>query len=76
MRLMHRSINNERWKRYLQLVLSPPGGYLNHTMSDSSSSSNTTATAVVTGVAAAPTNALDGSNRNCSLWYTVGRPFV
>ncbi|KAJ5426043.1 hypothetical protein N7465_001113 [Penicillium sp. CMV-2018d] len=51
-----------------EICVSPPGGYLNHT-----TDSNPTATtgAGATGVASAPTNAVEGSNRNCSQWYTV-----
>ncbi|CAG8067040.1 unnamed protein product [Penicillium salamii] len=54
-----------------EVCLSPPGGYLDHTTGGSDSSTNTTATAVATGLAAVPTNAMDNSNRNCSQWYTV-----
>ncbi|KAK4932066.1 hypothetical protein LTR66_015998 [Elasticomyces elasticus] len=54
-----------------EVCVSPPGGYLNRTSdSDSGSTSNATA-ADATSTAAVPTNALDGSNHNCSLWYTV-----
>ncbi|KAE8353839.1 hypothetical protein BDV28DRAFT_132335 [Aspergillus coremiiformis] len=46
-----------------EVCVSPPGGYLNDTTG--------TATARVTGIVPAPTNAMDGSNRNCSQWYTI-----
>ncbi|OGM50928.1 hypothetical protein ABOM_000718 [Aspergillus bombycis] len=51
-----------------EVCISPPGGYLNHTSNDNSSP---TVTAGSSGVAAFPTNAVDGSSHNCSLWYTV-----
>lgn len=51
-----------------EVCVSPPGGYLNHT---ADSTPTVTSGAGTTGVMPAPTNALEGSNRNCSQWYTV-----
>ncbi|KAJ5964996.1 uncharacterized protein N7479_004872 [Penicillium vulpinum] len=53
-----------------EVCLSPPGGYLSHNDSDSGSTPNPTTTDATTA-APVPTNAIDGSNHNCSLWYTV-----
>ncbi|KAE8150567.1 hypothetical protein BDV25DRAFT_172050 [Aspergillus avenaceus] len=51
-----------------EVCISPPGGYLSNGSGDDS---GPTATATSTGVATIPTNAVDGSTRNCSQWYTV-----
>ena len=50
----------------IKLQHRPPGGYTN-----SKTNSTVTQTTVATVAAPAPTNAMDGSNRNCGDWYTV-----
>jgi hypothetical protein len=48
----------------------PPGGFL-----DSSNTSPGGASASATVTAPVPTNAMDGSNRDCGTWYTVSESF-
>ncbi|KAB8227370.1 uncharacterized protein BDW43DRAFT_247217 [Aspergillus alliaceus] len=51
-----------------EVCISPPGGYLNHTLDGNYGS---TPTGDTSGIAAVPTNAVHGSSRNCSRWYIV-----
>ncbi|OJJ66409.1 hypothetical protein ASPBRDRAFT_666024 [Aspergillus brasiliensis CBS 101740] len=60
--------NSPNYVGYVVCV-SPPGGYLNFTASPTNGSTGYTGGA--TTAVPAPTNAMTGTNKDCSQWYTV-----
>lgn len=54
----------------ISIIASLPGGYL-----DYKTGSNLGVTNAATVAMPAPTNAMNGSNKNCGNWYTVSPSF-